>query len=338
MRSFYIKSLFAAFVLCFLSVKIHSQTHLKLILKTNLPIDSALIVHFTNKESSWLAFKDTLELDFKIGQTDFYHINYVQKEKIFNEKVYLDSGDVTISMKIENDKLIIDKVVGSPMFDIVQNWKKQYANVVLAKDSAALDSFLLQTYEEQIDNMFSFNIGSRYLNIHQNNKLKLYALLPLMARQNDELKKQFGFSFLNDRLQGIIKNNIVILANFELVDPSNKTVQKSPTNAELVILDFWFVGCVPCMEDHKRIKEFLPYLKQKKTEFISISNDDSYQKWKKYLRKHNYSWLQYKKSQSVDNIITQLGISTYPTYILLNKEGKILFSTYSLNEVLKQLD
>jgi hypothetical protein len=48
----------------------------------------------------------------------------MQKQKIFNEKIYLDSGDITISMKIENDKLFIEKVIGSPMFDNVQNWKK----------------------------------------------------------------------------------------------------------------------------------------------------------------------------------------------------------------------
>ena len=285
-----------------------------------------------------LAFKDTLELDFKIRKTDFYHINYMQKEKIFNEKVYLDSGNITISMKIEGDKLLIDNVVGSPMFDNVQNWKKRYAVIVLSKDSAALDSFLLKTYEEQIDNMFSFNIGSRYLNIHQNNKLKLYALLPLMARQDDELKKQFGFSFLNDRLQGILKNNIVMLQAFELIDPSNKLIHAIPANADFVILDFWFVGCLPCIEDHKKIKGLLPYLQQKKTELISISNDESYQKWKDYLEKHNYSWAQYKKPATAENIITRLGISTYPTYILLNKDGRILYSTYYLEEVLKLLN
>lgn len=334
----YTKALLLVSAFFLFSMKIHSQTHLKLILKTSLPIDSALIVHFTNKESSMLAFKDTLDVDFKIGQTDFYHINYTHKEKIFNEKVYLNSGNITIIMKIENDKLIIDKVIGSPIFDTVQNWKKQYAAVVLAKDSVALDSFLLKTYEEQIDNIFSFSIGSRYLNIHQNNKLKLYALLPLIAKQHDELKNQFGFSFLNDRLQGIIKNNIVTLQEFELIDRGNKTVHAAETKADFVILDFWFVGCLPCMEDHKKIKELLPFLKQKKVELISISNDESYQKWNSYLEKNNYPWLQYKKSQPAENIITQLGISTYPTYILLNKERKIVFSTYLLNDVLKQLE
>jgi len=280
-------------------------------------------------------FNDTLDIYFNILHTDFYHINYMQKEKIFNEKIYLDRGEITIFMKIESDKLVIEKVIGSPMFDNVQNWKKQYATVV--KDSAALDSFLLKTYEEQIENLFSFSIGSRYLNIHQNNKLKLYALLPLIARQDDELKKQFGFSMLNNRLQGIIRNNMLRLSAFELIDRGNNTMHTAEMNSDFLILDFWFVGCLPCIEDHKRISKSLSFLKQKQAELISISNDDSYQTWKNYLEKHNYSWPQYKKPLAVENIISQLGITTYPTYILLNKKGDILFSSNSLDEILKQL-
>ena len=336
MKLLYPKS-FLLTTLLFLSIcEIFSQTHLKLILKTSLPIDSALIVHFTNQESSMQAFNDTLDIYFTISHTDFYHINYMQKEKIFNEKVYLDRGEITIFMKIENDKLVIEKVIGTPMFENVQNWKKQYATVV--KDSAALDSFLLKTYEEQIKNLFSFSIGSRYLNIHQNNKLKLYALLPLIARQDDELKKQFGFSMLNNRLQGIIRNNMLRLSAFELIDPGNNTMHIAEMNSDFMILDFWFVGCLPCIEDHKRISKSLSFLKQKHAELISISNDDSYQTWKSYLKKHNYPWAQYKKPLAVENIISQLGITTYPTYILLNKKGDILFSSYSLDAILKQLE
>ena len=116
MKLFYTRSFLLTILLFVSTSEICSQTHLKLILKTNLPIDSALIVHFTNIESSGMTFNDTLYIYFKTRHTDFYHINYTQKEKIFNEKVYLDSGDITIFMKIENDKLLIEKVVGSPMF------------------------------------------------------------------------------------------------------------------------------------------------------------------------------------------------------------------------------
>src|SRR5258705_979420 len=254
MRSVYIKAFFLAFIVSLSSWKIHAQTHLKLILETSLSIDSVVVVHFTDREISRMAFKDTLELDFKIKGMDFYHINYLQKEKIFNEKVYLDSGNITIIMGIENDKLSIDKVTGSPIFDTVQKWKKNYATLAQNKDTVALDLFLLKTYEEQIGNMFSFNIGMRYLDMHQNEKLKLYALLPLIARQAEELKKQFGFSFLNDRLQGIIRNNSITLSDFELIDLENRPVHAAALVSGFVILDFWFVGCVPCMEDHKKIK------------------------------------------------------------------------------------
>jgi thiol-disulfide isomerase/thioredoxin len=219
---------------------------------------------------------------------------------------------------------------------MVQNWKMQYAAVI--RDSAVLDSFLLKTYEEQIGNMFSFAIGMRYLDIHQNDRLKLYALLPMIASQDEELKKLHGFSFLNDRLQGIIKNNILNLSAFELIDPGNNTMHAAEINSDFVILDFWFTGCIPCIRDHKRIREFQSFLKQKLTEFISISNDDSYQTWKSYLEKNNYSWTQFKKPATAENIINRLGITTYPTYILLNKKGEILFSTYSLDEIFKQLE
>jgi hypothetical protein len=59
---------------------------------------------------------------------------------------------------------------------------------------------------------------------------------------------------------------------------------------------------------------------------------------KSYLEINNYSWSQFKKQVATENIISRLGITIYPTYILLNKKGDILFSTYSLDEILKQLE
>ena len=71
-------------------------------------------------ESFRVPFKDTVELDFKTTGVDFYHINYLQKGKIFNAQLFLDSGSLEIFTSIENDKLVVDKVIGSPMFDKVQ--------------------------------------------------------------------------------------------------------------------------------------------------------------------------------------------------------------------------
>ncbi len=88
------------------------------------------------------------------------------------------------------------------------------------------------------------------------------------------------------------------------------------------------------MEDHKKIRELLPILKQKNVELISISNHDSYQKWKDYIEKIITTGNIIKKPASLQNIVNQLGISIYPTFILLDNDGKILHSTYYLQEVL----
>ena len=331
-------TIFPALILLSSFAPVYSQTHLTLVLKTTEPIDSAFIVHWTDKESLWLPYNDTLQMDFKTTGIDFYHINYTAKGKTYNTQLFLDTGNVEVITKIVNGKLTVDTVIGSPMFYKTKKWNETYASLKEKKDSAAIDSFLLKSYEDNIDNVFSFiRSGATYLNIHQNNRLKLYALLPLIAKQSEEVKKRFGFSHLNERLQGIIKNDIVRLSDFNLIDINNKPVQPI-TRGRFAILDFWFVGCAPCMEDHSKMPKILPVLKEKKIEFISISNDVSYKKWKSYLSKHKYRWPQYKKSSGNQNIIEQLGITTYPTYILLNESGKILSSTYSLEEILRQLN
>jgi len=90
------------------------------------------------------------------------------------------------------------------------------------------------------------------------------------------------------------------------------------------------------MVDHQKIAKLLPQLQEQQTEFISISNDNSFETWKDYLVKHKFKWQHYKKI-AANSIIDQLGIATYPTYILLERGGKILYSTYSLEEILTRV-
>jgi len=315
-----------------------SQTQLQLILNTDKPIDSLLIIHWTDKEVGRFLFGDTLYVNFKTRGIDFYHLNYTMGEgKLYYVPLFLDTGNIKIVSHIENEKLVIDSVIGSPFYEKYSRWRSAYILLKQQGDTAALDSFLLRTYAENIDNLFSFSIGSRYLELHQNNRLKLYPLLPLIAMQTKEIKEQFGFSFLNERLLGIIGNDVIRLSDFPLIDTRNQTSYAKTVNAKHVILDFWFVGCLPCIKDHQKIVNLIAGFKQRQVEFISISNDESYITWKTYLEKNKYRWQHYKIDISNKNIIGQLGITTYPTYILLDEKGKIIYITSSLEELIDQM-
>lgn len=332
------KLLLIILVISFLSASVTSQTQLQLILHTNKPIDSLMIIHWTDKEVGRLPYRDTLYVDFKTRGIDFYHLNYTMGDnKPYYSPLFLDTGKIKIVCHIENEKLVVDSVIGSPIYDTYAQWRSDYLLLRQNADTAVLDSFLLRTYSENTDNLFSFNIGNRYVDLHQNDKMKLYALLPLIAKQTKETKEQFGFSFLNERLLGIIGNDFVRLSDYPLIDASNQTTHAKPLTAKHMILDFWFVGCLPCMEDHQKIIKMMPGLKQKQVEFISISSDESYLKWKTYLGKNKYKWQHYKIGTGDKNIIAQLGITTYPTYILLDEKGKIIYITSSLEELMQQV-
>jgi len=257
--------------------------------------------------------------------------------KPYYAPLFLDTGKIKIVSHIENEKLVIDRVTGSPIYEKYTVWRSEYSLLKQNADTAALDSFLLRTYAENIDNLFSFTIGSRYVDVHQNDKLKLYALLPLITMQTKEIKEQFGFSFMNERLLGIIGNDVIRLSDHPLIDAGNQTSYAKTLNAKYVILDFWFVGCLPCIKDHEKIVKLIRGLKKKQVELISISNDESYIKWKTYLGKNKYPWQHYKIDPGDKNIIGQLGITTYPTYILLDEKGKIMYITSSLEELLNQM-
>lgn len=322
-------------ICCAIAVNAGGQTSLELILKTSEPVDSAFLVHWTNKESLWLPFRDTLRAEFKTTGRDFYHINYTGNGNVYNAQIFLDTGNIRIVSKIVTGKLVIDSVYGSPYYNETKKWQETLTRLRNSKDTAKIDSFLLDSYSQFAGDLFSFRIGSTYVNMHQNNPSRLYPLLALVAAQDEFVKKKFGFSQFHDRLQGLINNQRIDLSDFLFMNTRNKKVRAEKPGQKYTILDFWFVGCGPCMADHLRIPSLLQDMKQKDVSFISISRDESYSKWKKYLKKHKYNWPQYKIINQEKNLVDQLGITTYPTYIILNGDGRILYTTYSLDEILK---
>src|SRR5258705_10920133 len=135
-------------VFYFFQIPAVCQTHLQLILKTDIPVDSAFIVQWNDRRSVRLAFKDTIEVDFKTKGIDYYHLNYkIANGKNYFVALYLDTGNIKIVTHIENEKLIVDNVTGSPIYEEYAQWRVRYNELKSNKDSIGMDAFLLQTYK-----------------------------------------------------------------------------------------------------------------------------------------------------------------------------------------------
>ncbi|MEM6806472.1 MAG: TlpA disulfide reductase family protein, partial [Bacteroidota bacterium] len=107
--------------------------------------------------------------------------------------------------------------------------------------------------------------------------------------------------------------------------------QLSLAKNQLTVLDLWFVRCPPCVKDHKEIKKDVEdgLYQDKNLSFIGISRDRDFSLWQAYVEKHQLPWTNLNVEYTEGpNLIDELSISGFPTYLVLNDKGEIL-KTYN---------
>jgi thiol-disulfide isomerase/thioredoxin len=102
------------------------------------------------------------------------------------------------------------------------------------------------------------------------------------------------------------------------------------------LIDFWGTWCGPCIEMIPRLTA-LQNKYAEKLNIISIANDQDKNVVKKYVEKNKMNWTHgFQDGRKNNKIYTDLGISAYPTFILLDSNGKILLRGSS--EVLNKIE
>lgn len=113
---------------------------------------------------------------------------------------------------------------------------------------------------------------------------------------------------------------------FTLKDQNNKDVSLADFKGKFVVLDFWGIGCSPCIYD---IKKVFPLLHQKykgkEIVFISIcleSNNDSWRKAISDFKIEGINLIAY--DGMADPVCKAYNVKFIPHYVLIDKDGKII--------------
>ena len=96
---------------------------------------------------------------------------------------------------------------------------------------------------------------------------------------------------------------------------------------KVVVFNFWFINCPPCKQEIPELNELVEKYKQNKdVVFIAIALDDNYA-LRDFLRAMPFNY----------NIIgdgryyaQKYGVKSYPTHVIVGKDGLIKFSTVGL--------
>lgn len=322
-------------VLFTLPVKMIAQTAITIVLKTYAKIDSLSMIDISQQEYYHLPYKDTLTFHFRKTNIDCYTIRYSVNKKIYWKQVWLNNGKVTIKAHLaDTSNLIIDSVLNSPIFYNVRDYLKQSSK--LSKDTAAHNAFMLEEIERYLETPRSIAIAADYIRFNQNSKANLLKLKLLLSRQKSDFSWFIFYEFGVKRIDKLLTIKSLKLANFQFTDRKGKATSIKLKDYNYYLLDFWFVGCVPCMQQHLEIESHQQTLASQRVKVIGICIDKDFVQWNRYLLKHGYEWDNYLQTGHL-TLSDYLGIQAFPVYALLNSKGEILSTFNSLRDTLDKL-
>jgi len=320
----------------FFSLSAASQATIQLVLNSDAgsKIDKVEMFDISQKEYYSQDFRDTLIFNFKKENIDCYNIRYHSNGKMFRQQIWLEPGLVRVETHVRNNELVIDTVINSPFYYEVARFGKQYSGMMKTRDTIAVNDFLLSTFQKHIDNPFSLTVALHFITLNQNRKLNLLRFKSLADQQGDKFDWFLLYPTVIGRVNKILTVDRIEAAAYTFMSLVGERVNLSLTGAQYYILDFWFLSCLPCVEQHVEIKKKISQLKERNVAVIGISTDNNLKIWKEYLTKHGYNWLNYLQAGS--GITSDLSIASFPTYLIIDGKGNILNSYNSFSDVLKR--
>lgn len=325
------------FFIALFASSLFAQTNIQIITRDLLPrkIDKVEFFDLSQKEFYSFPYRDTINVTFFKAYADCYNIRYHTGGKILSQQTWLDAAKIVIKGHLDTHRLVIDTVINAPLYYEVIDFGKQYAALRKTKDTTLLNDFLLKYVQKNIQNPFSLIVADHFVRANQNSKLNLLKLRPYLEKQGNQFS-WFLFYRSLERIDKILAIQQLQLEKYSCIDPKGKKKNLTLTSADYMVLDMWFLACPPCIQQHKEIKEKLPLLKQHNIEIIGISTDQNQRKWQTYLRKHEYNWLNYRQDRT-QKLTEDLSVYSFPTYVILDKTGKIIGYYNDFQSVLKFL-
>jgi len=132
-----------------------------------------------------------------------------------------------------------------------------------------------------------------------------------------------------NRVGGRVRNVAPVLTG-KTDKGEDVTVNELLKKGDYVLLDFWGSWCGPCIAGMPAIKSLHGQLKPDKIQFVGVDyeyNEAGRVQARKLEADKQLDWqqlIEFSGKQTAVSIPRQLGATTYPTYMLLSPEGRIL--------------
>ena len=197
-------------------------------------------------------------------------------------------------------------------------WNKAQTNA-MEQYKAGLSSWVLQPFF--IESLAAIHHSLRF------NPDKDIALMDTMVAA---YKRKYPDYLLTRQLENKVSRYSriafgAIAPNFKSLNPKGDTVTLRSIKGKYILLDFWASWCGPCRQESPTLVRIYNAYKDKGFNILSVSIDDSKEKWIKAIEKDHYTWTNVSELQGWASPTSVLySVSTIPGSFLLDAEGRII--------------
>lgn len=221
----------------------------------------------------------------------------------------------------------------------VKNLQRDYsAKMEQGANHDSLEKVINKAYEELKANLSDATL--KYIKAHPDMEACVSMLDNVDVENYKEVLAALSPAVREGRMKGLVdhfadyaqkalereaaKKNTVegnVAPDFTLKSIDGKNISLSSLKGKVVVLDFWGSWCGWCIKGMPKMKEY--YAKYKgKLEILGIDCNDTEQKWRDAVKKHELPWLHVRNEGNPD-VTVLYGISGFPTKIVVDAEGKI---------------
>ena len=122
-----------------------------------------------------------------------------------------------------------------------------------------------------------------------------------------------------------------LFPKFKFKDLNGVSYSNELLKGKTTVLKLWFIGCQQCIEEIPSLNQLVDsYKTQKDIVFLSLALDPD-DALRRFLKGKKFDYATVGNQESF--IKNQLGVTIYPTHIIIDKEGKIIKVVNSYQEL-----
>lgn len=131
--------------------------------------------------------------------------------------------------------------------------------------------------------------------------------------------------------QPALKDSLLLhlIFNTPMLEATGDTVTlREMETARLLVLDFWYISCAPCMKAMPKMQELADKYRDKGVRVVGINSFDWAEK-ASIAQKLREKGIDFTTLYSDRSLVDRLGFNAFPRYLIIGHDHRILFSGFA---------